>query len=188
VNDFDLCVESSTRAMLKREHSYFLMHGIPKDDHWRFFHQLMYHKIDTMSDEPEEGSVKMNAQKAQILKDNNSEVAAMFSKSQTKNEMCNSKQTRKTRKSHHSNSQCNGSCSESEKHRFRNWRNSHECYRCQQVGHTARYCPCTAPAESTAPTESAAATTMTSIEYYWMTGTNRESPSNCCDEPVEMID
>ena len=58
-----------------------------------------------------------------------------------------------------------------------NWRDTQECYRCHKVGHIARYCPSTAPVESAALTETAAATTTTTIENYWMTDTNGESPS-----------
>jgi len=54
------------------------------------------------------------------------------------------------------------------------------------MGHIARYYPSTAPVDSGAPTDAvaaalteraaAAATKTTSIENYWMTVTNRESP------------
>jgi hypothetical protein len=163
--------------MPKSEHSYYLMQGIPKDDDWRFFTQLMYDKIDTMADKPEEIVTKMKAHEARLRKEDYSEVAAMFSKLQTKSDR--RKQTRKSRKSRDSGSESDGSSSESEKHRRRR---TQECYRCHQVGHIARYCPSTAPVESVAPTETAAAaaaatTTTTSIENYWMTVTNGKSPS-----------
>jgi hypothetical protein len=189
VNDFNLCADSSTGSgtMPKSEHSYYLMQGVPKDDDWRFFTKLMYDKIDTLADKPEEIVTKMKAHKAQLQKDDDSEVAAMFSKLRTKSEKRNSKQTRKSLKTRGSGSESDGSSSESEKHRHRNWKDTQECYRCHKVGHIARYCPSTAPMESVAPMESAAqtetaaaaaaATTTTSIENYWMTVTNRESPS-----------
>jgi hypothetical protein len=49
VNDFNHCAESPTGTMPKSEHSYYLTQGIPKDDQWRLFTQLMYDKIDTMA-------------------------------------------------------------------------------------------------------------------------------------------
>jgi len=179
VNDFNLCAESSTGTMPKSEHSYYLMQGIPKDDDWRFFTQLMYDKIDTLADKPEEVIVKMKAHDARLQKDDDSEAVAMFSKLRTKSAKWSSKHSRKSRKSRDSGSDSDGSSSESEKHRRRH---TQECYRCHKVGHIARYCPSTAPVESGAPTETAAAaaaTTMTttSIENYWMTVKNRESPS-----------
>jgi len=109
----------------------------------------------------------------------------MFSKLRTKNEKRNTKHSRKSQKCRGSGSESDGSCSESEKHRRRNWRDTRECYRCHRVGHIARYCPstapmeCAAPIESTAPTKTAAtaATIATSIANYWMSVTNGESPS-----------
>jgi len=181
VNDFNLCADSSTGSgmMPKSEHSYYLMQGIPKDDDWRFFTQLMYDKIETLADKPEDIVTKMRAQEARLQQEDGSEVAAMFSKLRTKSEKRNSK-TRKSRKTRDSGSESDGSSSESEKHRRTNWRDTQECYRCHKVGHIARYCPSTAPVESAAPTETAAAaaaaaTTMTttSIENYWMTVTGR---------------
>jgi len=176
VNDFNLCADSSTGSgtMPKNEHSYYLMQGIPKDDDWRFFTQLMYDKIDTLADKPEEIVTKMRAHEARLQKEDDSEVAAMFSKLQTKSD-----RRKQSRKSRHSGSESDGSSSESEKHRRRNWRAAQESYRCHKVGHIARNCPSTAPVESSAATETAAAaeTTTTSIEDYWMTTTGREAPS-----------
>jgi hypothetical protein len=164
--------------MPKSEHTYYLMKGVPMDDDWRFFTQLMYDKIDTLADKPEEIVTKMKAHEARLQKEDDSEVAAMFSKLRTKSEKRSSKQTRKSRKTRSSGSESNGSSLDNEKHASRrtNWRDTQECYRCHKVGHIARYCPSTAPVESTAPTETAAAaTTMatTSIENYWMTVTGR---------------
>jgi hypothetical protein len=130
----------------------------------------MYDKIDTLADKPEEIVTKMKAHEARLQKDDDSEVAAMFSKLRTKSEKRNSKHSRKSQKSRGSGSESDGSSSESEKHRHRR---TQECYRCHKVGHIARYCPSKAPMESAAPTETAAATTMTSIENYWMTVTGR---------------
>ena len=66
MNDFNLCADSSTGSgtMPKSKHSYYLMQGIPKDDDWRFYTQLMYDKIDTLADKPEEILTKMKAHEA----------------------------------------------------------------------------------------------------------------------------
>ena len=153
------------------------MKGVPKDDDWRFFTQLMYDKIDTLADKPEEIVTKMKAHEARLQKDDDLEVAAMFSKLRMKSEKRNSK-TRKSRKTRDSGSESDGSSSESEKHRHRNWRDTQECNRCHQVEHIARYCSSTAPVQSSAATESAAAAAaMTlSIEDYGMTTTGSEAP------------
>jgi len=189
VNDFNLCADTDSSSstgsgtMPKSEHTYYLMKGVPKDDDWRFFTQLMYDKIDTLADKPEEVIVKMKAHEARLQKDDDSEAAAMFSKLRTKSEKRNSKHSQKSRKSRDSGSESDGSSWENEKHANRGTksRDTQECYRCHKMGHNARYCPSTAPVESAAPTETAAAaaaaTTTTSIENYWMTVTNGESQS-----------
>jgi len=186
VNDFNLCADSDSSTggtMPKSEHTYYLMKGVPKEDDWRFFTQLMYDKIDTLADKPEVIVTEMKAHEARLQKEDDSEVAAMFSKLRTKSEKRSSKQTRKSRKTRGSGSESDGSSSDNEKHASRrtNWRDTQECYRCHKKGHIARYCPSTAPVESAAPTETtaaaAAATTTTSIENYWMTVTNGKSPS-----------
>jgi hypothetical protein len=188
VDDFNLCADTDTSSstgsgtMPKSEHTYYLMKGIPKDDDWRFFTQLMYDKIDTLADKPEEIVTKMKAHEARHQQEVDSESIELLAlaKTRRKSEKRNSKQTRKSRKSRDSGSESDGSSSESEKHRRRH---TQECYRCHKVGHIARYCPSTAPVESVAPTETAAAaaaattTTTTSIENYWMTVTNGKSPS-----------
>jgi hypothetical protein len=97
-----------------------------------------------------------------------------LAKMRTKREKRSSKHSWKSRRSRDSGSESDSSSSESEKHRRRH---TQECYRCHQVGHIARYCSCTAPVESVAPTETAPAMTTTSIENYWMTATNGQSPS-----------
>jgi len=116
--------------------------------------------------------MKMKVHEARLQTEDDSEVAAMFSKLQT----------RKCWKTRDRGSESDGSRSEDDKHASRrtNRRDTQGCYRCYKVGHIVRYCPSTAPVESAALTETAAgATTMstTSVENYWMTVTNRESPS-----------
>jgi len=170
VNNFNLCANSSTGSgmMPRSEHSYYLMQGIPKDDDGRFFTQLMYDKIDTLADKPEEVIMETIAHEARQQQEVDSESIELLAlaKTRTKGEKRNSK----SRKSRDSGSESDGNSLESEKHRHRHIQ---ECYRCHKVGHIARYCPSTAPVESTAPTETAATTTTTSIENYWMTVTGR---------------
>jgi len=181
VNDFNLCANSDSSTggggtMPKSEHTYYLIKGIPKDDDWRFFTQLMYDKIDTLADKPEEIIMKMKTHKVwqQQEVDLDSIELLALAKTGTKSEKWNSTQSRKFRKSRDSGRDSDGSSSESEQYCHRH---TQECYRCHQVGHIAWYCPSTAPLESVAPTATAAAMTTTSIENYWMTFMNGESPS-----------
>jgi hypothetical protein len=162
--------------MPKSEHSYYLMHGTPKDEDWRFFTQLMYDKIDTLADNPEEIVTKMKSLEARHQQQVDLESIELLPLAKTRTKSDKRRQTRKSRKSRDPGSESDGSSSESEKHRRRR---TQECYRCHKVGHIARYCPSTAPVESSAAKETAAAaeTTTTSFENYLMTVTNRESPS-----------
>jgi len=145
VNDFNLCANSDSSTggggtMPKSEHTYYLMKGIPKDDDWRFFTQLMYDKIDTLADKPEEIVTKMKAHEARHQQEVDLESIELMAlaKTRTKSEKRSSKHSWKSRKSHDSGSESDGSSSESEKHRRRNWKDTQECYRCHQVGHIAR--------------------------------------------------
>jgi hypothetical protein len=95
--------------MPKSEHSYNLMQGIPKDNDWRVFTQLMYDKIDILADKPEEIVTKMKAHEARLLKHADSDVAAMFSKLRTKSEKQNSKYFRNSQMSHRSGCENDGS-------------------------------------------------------------------------------
>jgi hypothetical protein len=182
VNDFNLCPDTDSSSstgsgpMPKSEHTYYLMKGVPKDDDWRFFTQLMKDKIDTLADKLDEIVTKMKAHEARQQQAVDLERIELLAqaKTRTKSEKRSSKHSRKSRKSRDSGSESDSSSSESEKHRRRH---TQECYRCHQVGHIARYCPSTAPVESIAPTETAPAMMTTSIENYWMTVTNGQSPS-----------
>jgi hypothetical protein len=175
VNVFNLCAESSTGTMPKSEHSYYLMQGIPKDDDWRFFTQLMYDKIDTLADKPEEIVMKIKAHKARHQQEVDLESMELITLAKTRTKSDKRRQSPKSRKFRNSSSESDGSSSENEKHANRGtkWRDTQECYRCHHVGHIARYCPSTVPVDCAAPTETAAATTTTSIENYWMTVTGR---------------
>jgi hypothetical protein len=145
-----------------------------------FSTQLMYDKINTLADKPEEVIVKMKTHETRLQKDDNAEVAVLISKLQTKNGKKNSTHSQKSQQSCGSGSQSDGCSLESVKHHCRYWKDTQECYRCHHVRQIARYCPSTAAVESRAPTETgaaaaAAATTMmtTSIENYWMTVSGR---------------
>jgi hypothetical protein len=159
--------------MPKSEHGYYLMKGIPKDADWWVFTQLMYDKIDTLADKPEEVIRKMKSHEVRHQQEVDFESIELLPLAKTlrKSEKRNSTQPRKSHKSRDSSSESDDSCLESQKQRHRNWKDTQECYRCYLVGHNARYCPSTTVMESAAPTETAAAMT-TSFENYWMTVMN----------------
>jgi hypothetical protein len=152
--------------MTKSEHSYYLMKGVPKNNHSRFFTPAMYDKINTLADKPIEIVMKMKAQEAQHQQEVDLEIIKLLAlgKTRRQSEKWNSQMTGQSRKSHESGSESKSSNSEDEKkHRRTNWRDIQECYSCHQVGNIARYCPSTAPGESTAPTLTAAAAAATTM-------------------------
>ena len=97
VNHFNLCADTDSSStgsgkMPKSEHTHCLMKGVPKDDDWRCFTHLMYNMIDTQADKPEEVVVKMRSREARLQKEDDLEVAAMFSMLRTMSEKRNPKQ------------------------------------------------------------------------------------------------
>jgi hypothetical protein len=137
-----------------------------------FFIQLMYDTIGTLADKLEETVTNMNAHEARQQQEVDLESIELLAlaKTRTQSENRNSK-TQMSKISRGSGSQSDCSSSESEKLRRKNWKDTQECYRCHQMGHIARHCSSTAPVESGAPTDTAAAAaattmTMTSIENY----------------------
>jgi hypothetical protein len=98
VNDFNLCADSSTGGgtMPKSKHSYYLMKRILKDEHWRFFTQLMYNKIVKLANKPEEVNLKMKAHEARQQQEVDFECIELLAlvKTQTKSEKQTSMQTR----------------------------------------------------------------------------------------------
>jgi len=171
-NTTDTDSSTGSGTMTKSIHTYYLMKGVPTDDDWRFCTQLMYDKIDKLAAKPEEVVAKFKAHEVRLQKEDDLDVAAMFSKFRTKSKKWNSKQTQNSQSSRDSDCESDGSSSKSEKHRTRH---TQESYGCHQVGHIARYCPSTVPVDNSAPTETAAAaeTMSTSIENHWMTVTGR---------------
>jgi len=125
-NDFNLCAESLTSTMPKSEHSYFLVQGITKYHDWRFFTQLMYDKIDTLADNPQEVVMETQAHKACLEQEDDSEVAAIFSNLQTLSDW----QMGECKSQNIWNSYCgnDASSSESEKLRCRHTQQSDWCH------------------------------------------------------------
>jgi hypothetical protein len=127
--------------MPNREHSYYQMKGILKDEDWRFFTQLMYDKIDTLANKLEEVIIKMKAHTVRQHQEVDLESIELLALSATriKSLKGNSKHSRNSQKSRDSGIQSDGSSSENEKQASRrtNWKDTEEGYRCYMVGHIA---------------------------------------------------
>jgi hypothetical protein len=142
----------------RSQHIYYLMKGVPKDDNSRVFTQWIYNKIDVLADKPNSVVTKWGAQAALRHQEEDSQLAAIFSKLQRICVKCNSMYSWNSQKSRDSGteSESNNSYNEKKHHH----KQTQEFYRCHTVGHIAQYCPSTALVEGGAPTETAA-TTMT---------------------------
>jgi hypothetical protein len=81
--------------MPKSEHTYYLMNSVPKDDDWRFFTQLIYDRIDTVADKPEEiiRMMKAHQSRHQHAVDLESIELLALAKTRTKSEQQSSKDT-----------------------------------------------------------------------------------------------
>jgi viroplasmin and RNaseH domain-containing protein len=118
VNDFNLCADTNSLStgggrMPKSEHSYYLMKGVPKDDDWKLFTQVMVKKM------------KAHEARHQQEVDLESIELLALAKTQRKSEKWNSQQTWKSQKSCESGSESESSNSEDEKmHRRTNWRDT----------------------------------------------------------------
>jgi len=77
--------------MPKSEYTSYLIKGVPKNNDWMFFTQLMYDKINSLADEPEEVIMKTKTHQLQLQNEDKLEVAVVFSKLQKHNEKQNSK-------------------------------------------------------------------------------------------------
>jgi hypothetical protein len=152
--------------------------GVPKDDDWRFFTQLMYDNIDTLADKPGEIVTRMKSHEARQQHEVNFESIELLALAKTRTKTDKQRPTLESRKTRDSLSERNRSSAENKKHVNcgTKWRDTQECYRCHKVGHIARYCPSTAQVEITAQKVTAAApaaaTTRTSMENYWISVTN----------------
>jgi hypothetical protein len=124
VNDFKLCAESSTSTMPQSKHSYNLMQGIPKNDDWRFFTQLMYDKIDTLADKPEEIVTKMKVHEVRHQHEVDMESIELLALAKIQTKSDERRLTWMSPKSPDSDSESYGSSSDIEKHRRRNWRDT----------------------------------------------------------------
>jgi len=132
----------------------------------------MYAQIDILTGKSKEVIVQIKPHEAQLQREVNEEVAAMFSKLQTKSE----KQSEISMCVKFHSSECDGSSLESENHRCKH---TQELYRCHMIWHIARYSPSMAQVESPAATEAAEATEKKtiSIEVIFDTTTPRDVQS-----------
>ena len=184
VKDYNLCSEPSTSdattrtlaKMTDEEHVFYLLRGIPRNDDWQFFLELMMDKNATATLTPDEIVIKLVEKEATIKRENGlGQEALLFAKGNTKgNAKGNAKGKGKGRKSWKGD--------ESDKDQDRKGKPT--CFYCHKEGHKVWNCPSMKRGDSPATQESTGmpakddsitaarvSAEMTTIENYWVTDT-----------------
>jgi hypothetical protein len=190
VKDYNLCSEPSTsssdatRTLAKitnEEHQFYLLHGIPRNDDWQFFLELMMDKNGTATLTPDEIVIKLVENEATIKHENGlGQEAVLFAKGNTKG---NSKGNAKGKGKSKGRKSWKGDESEEDQG---DRKSQPTCFYCHKEAHKVSNCPsmkCGDPPVMKNGTETAAKNdTITAasvseetIENYWVTGTNGKS-------------
>ena len=140
VSVYNLCADSMTGSddsdtipkMSKQEHVFYLLRGVPRNDDWKVFLEVLRNKPD-LPVKPEEVVTKLVAQEAAIKREKGMSVDSdilLFTRSQRKS------QTRRHRNGR-SNENDTESDSDSSDGKFGHnaaRRDSRECYECMRLG------------------------------------------------------
>jgi len=183
IKDYNLCSEPSTSSsdatrtlakMTDEEHMFYLLRGIPRNDDWQFFLELMMDKNVTATLTADEIVIKLVEKEATIKCEKGlGQKALLFAKGNAKG---NGKGKGKGRKS--------GKGDESDEDQDRKGKLT--CFYCHKEGHKVWNCPSMKrgdPAVTKESTETAAKDdTITTarvsaktIENYWVTDTGRKT-------------
>jgi len=189
VKDYNLCSEPSTSdattrtlaKMTDEEHVFYLLRGIPRNDDWQFFLELMMDKNATATLTPDEIVIKLVEKEATIKRENGlGQEALLFAKGNAKGN-AKGKGKGKGRKS------WKGDESDEDQDR----KGKPTCFDCHKEGHKVWNCPSMKrgdPPVTKESTETAAmddtitaarvSAEMTTIENYWVTDTGgKTAPS-----------
>jgi hypothetical protein len=192
VKDYNLCSEPSTSTLLSdatrtlakmtdKEHVFYLLRGIPRNDDWQFFLELMMDKNATATLTPDEIVIKLVEKQATIKRENGlGQEALLFAKGNAKGN-AKGKGKGKGRKS------WKGDESDEDQDR----KGKPTCFYCHKEGHKVWNCPSMKrgdppviqesteiPAKDDSITAARFSAEMTTIENYWVTDTGgKTAPS-----------
>jgi hypothetical protein len=163
--------------MSEQEHIFYHLRGIPKNDEWRVFREVMMYKNATMTATPDEIVTKLVEKEAAIKRENGlAQEALLFAKKGGRGGR-GGKVGRSPKRDKRDNKRDNKD-DRKEKH-FR------KCFHCQRRGHTTENCLCmqrsdppkAADTGAKASTETTSTLT-TSIENYGMVASSTASSSD----------
>jgi len=188
VKDYNLCAGPTTTdtdadanaktiaKMSEQEHIFYLLRGIPRNDEWKVFLELMMDKNATMTATPDEIVTKLVEKEAAIKREKGlAPEALLFAKKGGGNGGKAGKGGKSPRKDKRD------SKDERKEKDFR------KCFHCQRRGHTTENClskqrgdpPKSADTAAKASTEASATSTLTtSIKNYWMVASSNASSSD----------
>jgi len=166
--------------MSVQEHIFYLLRGIPRNDEWKVFLQLMMDQNATMTATPDEIITKLVEKEAAINRENGlAPEALLFAKKGGKGGGGNGGKAGKGGRSPRRDKRDNKRDNKGDKEKdFR------KCFHCQRRGHTTENClsmqrgdpPKSADTAAKASTEASATSTLTmSIENYWMVASSNAS-------------
>jgi len=195
VNDYNLCAGRSTTdtdatdtdtaktiaKMSKQEHNFYLHCGIPRNDEWKVFLELMMDKNATMTATPNEIVTKLVEKEAAIKRENGLAPDALLFTKKGGKDGGNGGKAGKYGESPRRDKRDNTIDNDRKEKDFR------KCSHCQRRGHTTENCwskqrgdpPKSADTAAKASTEASASSTLTtSIENYWMVASSSASSSD----------
>jgi hypothetical protein len=154
--------------MSDQEHIFYLLCGIPRNDEWKVFLELMMDKNATMTATPDEIVTKLVEKEAAIMREKGlAPDALLFAKKGGGNGGQAGKGGRSPKRDNRDDKRDNKD--------DRKEKDFRKCFHCQRRGHTTENClskqrgdhPKSADTAAKASTETTS-TLMTSIENYWM--------------------
>jgi len=188
VKDYNLCAEptapSTTNTdadtdtaktiakMSEQEHIFYLLHGIPRNDEWKVFLELMMDKNATMTATPDDIVTKLVEKVAAIKRENGlATEALLFAKKGGKGGKAG-KGGRSPKRDKRDDKRDNKD--------DRKEKDFRKCFHCQRRGHTTDNCLSKQRSDppKSADTAAKASTETTSIENYWMVASSNASSSD----------
>jgi len=195
--DTDTDTAKTIAKMSKQEHIFYLLRGIPRNDEWKVFLELMMDKDTTMTARPNEIVTKLVEKEAAITRENGlAPETLLFAKKGGKGGGGNGGKAGKGGRSPRRDKRDDKRDMRDDKRDKRDDKRDNKgdkekdfrkCFHCQRQGHTTENClskqrgnpPKSADTAAKASTEASATSTLTtSIENYWMVASSNASSSD----------